>query len=308
MTETTLSTPLADVAQADSPSWTEFAGFRMPLQFSGIVAEHMAVRHVAGIFDISHMGRLRLAGPHSEAAVQRLVTRNVSNLPVGAVRYSFICDAEGQIIDDIMVTRLDAGWQLIVNASNRVRVLRQIRQAGYGNLMHDLTFETAMLAVQGPQAATMLQQVWPQSDAQSRKRYRLWDAERSGVELTASRSGYTGEDGFEVYGPAAAVEALWKDLRSAGALPCGMGSRDSLRNEAGLPLYGHELREQTSPWELGLEYAVGLEKPFIGRDELQRRYEAGVHNRRVGLVLVGRRIAREEMDVYRGDKIGRAHV
>lgn len=306
MTDNVLTTPLAEVAEVDSPSWTDFAGFRMPLQFAGIVAEHMAVRQSAGLFDISHMGRLQLVGPHAESAAQRLVTRNIVNMSVDAVRYSFICDAEGRIIDDLMVTRLDSGWQLVVNASNRVRVLRQIRQAGYENLLRDLTFETAMLALQGPQATAMLEQVWPESDARSRKRYRLWSQQRGDDQLTASRSGYTGEDGFEIFGPAAAVSQLWRDLRAAGATPCGLGSRDSLRNEAALPLYGHELREDTSPWELGLEYAVDLTKPFIGRDEMQRRYDAGVHHRRVGLTLAGRRIAREEMDIYCGDrKVGR---
>ncbi len=301
MTHEVLSTPLADVARADSPTWTDFAGFKMPVQFTGIVAEHLAVRKACGLFDISHMGRLTIVGPHAESAVQRLVTRNVGNLPVGAIRYSFICDAEGNILDDLMVARLDSGWQLIVNAANRTRVIRQIRQSGYVSLLHDATFETAMMALQGPQAVQMLEDVWPESVASTQPRYRLWKKDFVEARLTCSRTGYTGEDGCEIYGPPQAVSQLWQLLRTAGAAPCGLGSRDSLRNEAGLPLFGHELRPDSNPWELGLEKAVSLEKEFIGRDRMQRHYEAGVHHRRMGLVLQGRRIARENMPVFRPD-------
>jgi len=301
-----LATPLARIAEQDKPTWVTFCGWRMAVQFEGIVAEHLAVRQRAGLFDISHMGRLLFAGRGADAAIERLVTRRVGAAAPGRIRYSFICNDAGEIIDDIMVARRGSDdWQLIVNAANRERVVAQIAQAGYKALLHDRTFETAMLAVQGPQAADALAKVWPASQAASRRRYTVWSAERNGTTLTASRSGYTGEDGFELYGEPAAVEALWADLRQAGVTACGLGSRDSLRNEAALPLYGHELRETTSPWELGLAYAVSLDKEFIGREELARRQAAfgGAGSRkRVGLVLAGRRIARENMPVFQGDR------
>ena len=157
-----------------------------------------------------------------------------------------------------------------------------------------------MLALQGPRSVEMMRQVWPEAGPGERRRYTLWSAARGGASLVGSRSGYTGEDGFEVSGPPRAVEALWLDLRAAGAAACGLGARDSLRNEAALPLYGHELREDTSPWELGLAYAVDLDKAFLGRDELLRRRDGGVRQKRVGLVLTSRRIARENMPVFHG--------
>lgn len=298
----TRSTPLANVAEADSPTWVEFCLWRMPVQFEGIVAEHLAVRRKAGLFDISHMGRLTLAGAGADEAVEQLVTRSTANMDPGTIRYSFICNAAGDILDDLMVGRLEDGWQWIVNAANRQRVVAQIDAAGFGDLVTDHTLETAMLALQGPQSPAVLDAVWPEARAADRKRYRIWHAERGGARLTGSRSGYTGEDGFEVYGPPEAVAELWADLRIAGAAPCGLGSRDSLRNEAALPLYGHELVEDTSPWELGLAYAVRAEKSFIGNKPLVARHVEPPARRRVGLILTGRRIAREAMPVLVDDR------
>ena len=303
-----LSTPLAQAAERDKPTWVVFCGWRMPVQFEGIVAEHLAVRRKAGLFDISHMGRLIFAGRGADAAIERLLTRRTADMAPGDIRYSFLCDDAGNILDDLMVARRGTDdWQLIVNAANRERVVAQIAAAGYAAMLDDRTFHTAMLAVQGPQAAELLARVWPASQAAARKRYTAWStpARRGGATLTGSRSGYTGEDGFEIYGEPAAVESLWTDLRQAGAAACGLGSRDSLRNEAALPLYGHELRETTSPWELGLAYAVSLDKDFIGRAELERRQAASAgkgSRKRVGLVLTGRRIAREKMPVYCGSR------
>jgi glycine cleavage system T protein (aminomethyltransferase) len=296
------STPLAGVAEADSPTWVEFCRWRMPVQFEGIVAEHLAVRRKAGLFDISHMGRLTLDGAGADEAVEQLVTRGTTDMAPGTLRYSFICNAGGDILDDLMVGRLEHGWQWIVNAANRQRVVAQINAAGFGDLVTDRTFETAMLALQGPRSPVVLDAVWPEARTADRKRYRIWHADRGGARLTGSRSGYTGEDGFEIYGPPEAVAELWTDLRAAGAAPCGLGSRDSLRNEAALPLYGHELVEDTSPWELGLAYAVTPGKSFIGDKGLLARHVEPPVKRRVGLVLAGRRIARETMPVLAGDR------
>lgn len=299
------STPLARIAERDRPTWVEFCGWRMPVQFEGIVAEHLAVRRRAGLFDISHMGRLFLRGPGADEAVERLLTRKTADMAPRDIRYSFIADLAGDILDDLMVARLADGWQLVVNAANRDRVVGQIRDAGCEALLDDRTSATAMLALQGPESAKILENVWPDSEPADRSRYKLWSAGRSGATLTGSRSGYTGEDGFEVFGSPEAVEALWAELRNAGVPPCGLGARDSLRNEAALPLYGHELREDTSPWELGLAYAVSLEKEFLGHEEFRRRRGAGIQRKRAGLVLVGRRIARENMAVRRdGRQVG----
>jgi aminomethyltransferase len=297
-TETIRSTPLAAVAELDHPTWVEFGGFRMPVQFQGIVAEHLAVRHKAGLFDISHMGRLEMRGSGADAAVEKLVTRRTADMTLGAIRYSFIADSSGNILDDLMVARREGSWQLIVNAANRQKVVDHIHRTGFGELLTDLTFETAMLALQGPQAVELLAKIWPAAETASRKAYRLWTANRTAATLVGSRSGYTGEDGFEIYGSAAAIETLWTDLRSAGAAPCGLGARDSLRNEAALPLYGHDLRAESSPWEIGLAYAVSLDKDFIGREALAARQAAGIQRKRAGLLLTGRQIARDNMTVY----------
>ncbi|MBN2582244.1 MAG: glycine cleavage system aminomethyltransferase GcvT [Planctomycetes bacterium] len=299
--DTVKTTPLAEAAEKDGPTWVDFAGFRMPVQFEGIVAEHMAVRRHAGLFDISHMGRLMVRGEGAGEALDRLLTRRVSDMTLSAIRYSFIVDAEGNILDDLMVARRRDAWQLIVNAVNRERVITHMENEGYGHLLEDLTFETAMLALQGPASAELLERVWPEADAITRRRYHLWCMPRNGRVMCGSRSGYTGSDGYEIHGPPEAVSALWTDLREAGAAPCGLGSRDSLRNEAALPLYGHELNEQSSPWELGLAYSVDLSKDFVGSEEFRRRHDAGISRMRVGLVLTGRRIARENMAVYDGD-------
>lgn len=299
-------TPLADALAEDAPAWTDFAGWHMAARFEGVVAEHQAVRNGAGLFDISHMGRLELAGDGADAAVDRLLTRRTADMTPGAIRYAFICSAGGCILDDLMVARIGQNaWQLVVNAANRERVVAQVRDAGYAALLSDRTEATAMLAVQGPRSAELLAGVWPQSRATDRRRYRRWTGELGQHALVGSRSGYTGEDGFELFGPPEAVAALWRELRCAGAAPCGLGARDALRNEAALPLYGHELREASSPWELGLAYAVDLATDFIGRDPLAARREAGIRRRRVGLVLAGRRIARETMAVFReGAEVG----
>jgi len=274
----------------------------MAVQFEGTIAEHLAVRRAAGLFDVSHMARLALCGPGADEAVERLLTRKTADMAPGIVRYSFIADAQGAILDDLMVARRDDGWLLIANAVNHERVVAQIHGAGFGGTLADHTRETAMLALQGPQSVEMMQRVWPAAAPDERKRGRLWSAERGGAELVGSRTGYTGEDGFEVHGPPGSVESLWADLRAEGAAPCGLAARDSLRNEAALPLYGHELREDTNPWEAGLAYSVSLDKDFIGRDDMLRRREHGVRQKRVGLVLAGRRIARENMPVLRGDR------
>ena len=300
-----LTTPLAAALGKDHPTWTDFCGWRMAVQFEGIVAEHLAVRHAAGLFDISHMGRLVIRGPGADEAVERLLTRRTADMTPGEIRYSFIADEAGRILDDLMVARREDGWQLVVNAANRDRVVAQIGAAGHADILDDRTFDTAMLAVQGPRAVNLLAAVWPESKALDRRRYRTWSAERDAAVMVGSRSGYTGEDGFEVFGPGEAVARLWLDLREAGAAACGLGARDSLRNEAALPLYGHELREETSPWELGLAYAVSPEKAFIGRDPLLERRDkphGAAPQKRTGLVLTGRRIARENMPVFLGER------
>ncbi|NLX60371.1 MAG: glycine cleavage system aminomethyltransferase GcvT [Phycisphaerae bacterium] len=299
--DTARTTPLADVAAKDGPTWVDFAGWRMPVQFEGIVAEHMAVRRRAGLFDISHMGRLVLRGRGADEAVEQLLTRRTGTMTASAIRYSFVVDSQGNILDDVMVARRRDAWQLIVNAVNRERVVAHIQRLGYGDLLQDITFETAMMAIQGPASAALLDLVWPEADAQTRRRYHLWSVPRNGEVMCGSRSGYTGGDGYEIHGSPEAVASLWTALREAGAAACGLGSRDSLRNEAALPLYGHELRESSSPWELGLGYSINLDKEFVGRDEMRRRYDTGISRKRVGLVLTGRRIARENMPVYDGD-------
>ncbi len=292
----------------------DFAGWSMPVQYSSIVTEHTATRTRAALFDISHMGRLRFDGTGVATFLDALVTRRVTDLKPGFIRYSLMTNEAGGILDDILIYHLrDAAggsyYLVVVNASNRQKIVDWLtpRVASAPNVrMADVTFDWSMIAVQGPQALDLVQ---PLVDVplKSMKYY-------SGVECRigkhsgiVSRTGYTGEDGCELIVGNRTVESIWQTLFDAGAVPAGLGSRDTLRLEAAMPLYGHELSEEINPLEAGLDFAVNLEnRNFVGSDAL-RRYLAGPRSRqRVGLELTGKRVAREGDTVVVADReVGR---
>lgn len=314
-----MRTSLFDWHVAHGGRMVEFGGWEMPVQYSGIVEEHHAVRKSAGLFDISHMGRLSFSGLDAEPFLGRLVTCRVDNLIDGQIRYGLVCRDDGGVLDDILVYRLDPlHFGLVVNASNRAKIVAWIEQHA-GSIApkdHALDFEfvdqtssTSMIAIQGPKALEILSRVSRANvDLGSLKYYSGCAAFVAGYEAYVSRTGYTGEDGFEIVISEGSIEAtrVWERLLEAGQgdglLPCGLGCRDTLRLEAAMPLYGHELGESVDPLTAGLAFAVKLDKPeFIGKSALQAIKDTPDRPVRVGLKLASRRIAREHAEVYSGD-------
>ncbi len=294
-----LQTPLHAWHRAHGARLVEFAGWLMPVQYTTIVEEHQAVRNRVGLFDIGHMGRLTFDGPDVLTWLQRTTTNDASRLKPGQIQYSLMANGGGGLIDDILVYCLPDGYAVVCNASNRGAVVEQFERerAGIDGKMVDRTGDTAMIAVQGPEARDTLQPLFnaPLGDL---KYYhatlgRLLDS----VDSVVSRTGYTGEDGFELIVPAAKAEAVWDSLldsgRTRGIIVCGLGCRDTLRFEAAMPLYGHELSETTNPYAAGVGWAVKLGKgEFVGRDAL-RAFKQRPGLSRVGLRLEGKRIARQ---------------
>ena len=296
----------------------DFAGWWMPVQYSSIVEEHLATRQAAGMFDVSHMGRLTIEGPAASGWLESLLTRRVADMAVGQARYTLVTSDEGPdgltILDDALVTReADAAagtprYAMVVNASNRDRVVAWLRSRlpATGLLFADRTAETAMIAVQGPLAVATVCVLCGDDDAgriSGLGSYRATRGVVAGQPAAVSRTGYTGEDGVEIVVPAAAAADVWQAIHDAGAprglKPCGLGARDTLRLEAGMPLYGHELVASSDPFAIGLGLAVHLDdaagggRSFPGRDTLVRLKAAQPARVRVGLAFDSKRAARE---------------
>jgi aminomethyltransferase len=275
-----------------------FAGFELPVSYGSILEEHAAVRERAGLFDVSHMGQIHLSGRAASAAVEWLVSCPVSSLQTGRVRYGCLCNEAGGVVDDVTVYRLaDEHWFLCVNASNIEKDYRWIvRHTPAGVEVRDRSAETALLALQGP-ASTAVLAACSDVDLGSLPRFAFTRAKLGSSQALVSRTGYTGSDGFELYCDAADALALWETLRSAGAAhglaPAGLGARDTLRLEAALPLYGHELDDETSPLEARLDRFVKLSgAPFLGGEAIARRKQAGHRKLLVGFELTERGVAR----------------
>ncbi|MDR3634188.1 MAG: glycine cleavage system aminomethyltransferase GcvT [Isosphaeraceae bacterium] len=306
--EELLRTPLFAWHQSHGARLVEFGGWSMPVQYGSIIDEHKAVRRAVGLFDISHMGRLTFSGPGTVDWLQRATTNDVARLAVNQIQYSLMASETGGVIDDILVYRQPFTHFVVCNASNRERVLAQFERlrSGAESQLADRTLDTAMIAVQGPAALEVLQPLFDQPLG-SLGYYRLAMGRLLGaVDAVVSRTGYTGEDGFELIVGATHAEGLWDALLEAGSArgirPCGLGARDTLRFEAAMPLYGHELSESINPYEAGVGWAVKLGKgDFCGRDAL-RTLKAQTNRARVGLRVEGKRIAREGSVVMRGDR------
>lgn len=315
-----LRTPLYDWHASHNGRIVEFGGWEMPVQYTGIVDEHNAVRKSAGLFDISHMGRLSFSGLDAEPFLSRLLTCRVDNLIDGQIRYGLVCREDGGVLDDILVYKIDSlHYGLVVNASNRTKIVAWIEKhaAEIEPTTHARDFEfidetssTSMIAIQGPKALGILSRLTKSNvELSSLKYYSACAGQVAGTEAFISRTGYTGEDGFEITiaeGPEGSIR-LWQQLLDAGKddglLPCGLGCRDTLRLEAAMPLYGHELLEEIDPLTAGLSFAVKLDKSdFIGRDALLKIKSQPNRPVRIGLKLASRRIAREHSELYSGDK------
>jgi aminomethyltransferase len=279
-----------------------FVGWLMPVQYQGILDEVRMVRRQAGLFDLGHMGRVRITGADAVPFLQRVQTQDVAIIPNGGIRYAMILDRDGYIQDDVLVYRQedDAGFFLAVNAANTERDLQILRDAATGFsdvVVTDQTDELGMFAIQGPLSQEIIQRI-TDIDLSSLRYYRWTTGDVAGQRVEISRTGYTGEDGFEICATQGVIPGLWAAVleagRGQGLAPAGLGARDTLRLEAGMALYGHEIDESTTPLEAGLAWAVKFTHDFLGRKALERIQADGGPNRGlVGLTTKSRRVPRQ---------------
>lgn len=317
-TEKNRRTQLYEVHQKTA-KLTVFAGFEMPLWYKGVIPEHLAVRNSVGIFDISHMGRIMIMGADSERFLNYVVTNDVSKLLPNSAQYSVMCNENGGIIDDFVFYRLEKEkFMFVANAANRKKDYDWLvkNAKGFNVRIEEVSDNVAMLAVQGPNAEKTLQKVSP-DDLSKIERFKCAPSRLADVEALLSRTGYTGEDGFEVFiwntplsNPNNAVK-VWNAVLDAGKPfgiePCGLGARDTLRLEAGMCLYGNDIDENTTPLEAALGFVVKLQKDnFIGKEMLLKQKTEGIKRKRVGLLMVEQGIPRPTFEVYndRYEKIG----
>ncbi len=286
----------------------DFAGWQLPIQYTSIVDEHHAVRKAAGLFDIAHMGRLYLSGPGSTEFLNTLVTVDVSKIKPGSVKYALVTKDDAGVLDDVLISCFETdSFMIVVNASNREKIVGWIKEHFPKESQiefEDRTLEEFMLAIQGPKALSIVQQLLPEEIAEM-KYYKFVEMTLNDYRLLVSRTGYTGEDGFELITDASQAEWLWTTLlafgEAEGLKPAGLGCRDTLRLEAAMPLYGHELSETTDPLTADLSFAVKLDKPdFHGKEKLVEIKAAGLKRKRVGLTVEGKRIPREGVKLYDG--------
>ncbi len=298
-------TPLTSVHERLGAKMTDFAGWLMPLRYGSETAEHIAVRTAAGLFDLSHMGEFSITGPDAAAMLDHALTGQPSALQPGRARYTMICAEDGGILDDLIVYRLaDDEFLIVANAANTAIVGSALadRSAGHDAAVTDRTDDYALLAIQGPRAAGILAPLTT-VDLGAVKYYTGLPARLTGREVMLARTGYTGEDGFEIFARPQDAEFLWAELSVAGSgdglIPAGLAARDTLRLEAGMPLYGNELGPELTPYDAGLGRVVRLDKPgyFVGRESLAARAEATAARQLVGLTCQSRRVPRHGYEV-----------
>ncbi len=276
-----------------------FGGFDMPIQYAGIVEEHQAVRTACGVFDVSHMGEVEITGPEAEKYVNHIFTNDVTGAPDGKCFYGMMLHPDGGTVDDLLVyKRSTTDYFLVINASNIDKDVAWImlHADGFDVKVENLSDSLGELAIQGPDAERVVEEVIGLKCAEL-EFYTFKDAEIDGVPVIVSRTGYTGEDGFEIYAPHDVTVKLWDKLMAAGVAPCGLGCRDTLRFEVGLPLYGDELADDITPLEAGLGMFAKLDKQFIGRDALAAQKAEGVTRKIVGIELADRAIPRHGYEV-----------
>ncbi len=304
-------TPLYEKHLEAGGKMVPFAGYLLPVQYKGLMEEHMAVREKAGLFDVSHMGEVLIEGPDALANIMNLYTNAFMKLGDGKVRYSPMCNEQGGTVDDLLIYRYNENrYLIVVNAANREKDVKWMQDHLFGDVkLCDLSDSYAQIALQGPLSRQILARLCSEADIPE-KYYSFNDPVLvADVPCLVSQTGYTGEHGYELYCPPEEAPKLWDALLKAGKedglVPCGLGARDTLRLEAAMPLYGHEMDEEISPLETGLDFAVKMTKDdFIGKKALEARGQPAIA--RVGLKITGRGIARENFDVYLGEeKVGR---
>ncbi|MDY2959983.1 MAG: glycine cleavage system aminomethyltransferase GcvT [Hornefia sp.] len=289
-----------------------FAGWELPVQYdAGVINEHNAVRTAAGMFDVSHMGEIICKGPDALANINMLLTNDFTGMEDGQARYSPMCNENGGVVDDMIVYKKnDYEYMMVVNAANKEKDFRWMKNHQFGDVEFlDISDSISQISLQGPKAITILKKLVSESDIPKEYYTCNWSVDMCGHDVTISTTGYTGEDGVEIYAPWDAAPAIWDALYDAGKdeglLTCGLGARDTLRLEAGMPLYGHEMDDTITPREALLSVFVKMDKEdFIGKSAIEAKTPPA--RKKVGLEVLGRGIVRENMDVYKeGKKIGR---
>lgn len=299
-------TPLYDVHVESKGKIVPFGGYLLPVQYQGVIAEHMAVREAAGLFDVSHMGEIMCEGKDAIANLNHLLTNDYTTMYDGQARYSPMCNENGGVVDDLIVYKVrDDHYFIVVNAANKDKDYAWMKEHEFGDCVFtDISADVAQIALQGPKAETILKKLVSEEDIPKKYYSCYFHKNVGGMDCIISRTGYTGEDGFEFYLAAEEAPKMWKLLletgKEEGLVPCGLGARDTLRMEAAMPLYGHEMDDEITPLETGLGVFVKMAKEeFIGKAALEAK-EPTI--KRVGLKVTGRGIIREHMDVYDGDK------
>jgi aminomethyltransferase len=306
---TASATSLIEQHRALGAHLVDYAGWTMPVRYGSSLDEHRAVRDNAGLFDVSHMGELWVEGSEAAAALDYALVSEPSSLAAGRAEYSMICAPDGGVIDDLIVYRIEADQFLVVaNASNARQVSEElgarITAKDFDATLRDDTYATSLVALQGPNAERILSGVASGGDVRSLRRYSIQRGTVCGIDAMIARTGYTGEDGFEIFASWQDAPAIWNGLLYSsdlgGPVPSGLGARDTLRLEAGMPLYGNELTRETTPFDAGLGHVVSFAKPgdFVGRRALEQAAELGPHTRLLGLVIRGRGIARHGYPVF----------
>jgi aminomethyltransferase len=301
-------TPLNDAHRRMGARMVDFGGWDMPVEYSGIIAEHLAVRTAAGLFDVSHMGEIEIRGPRALDLVQKVSCNNAAKLAVGQAHYSGLMTEQGTFVDDLLVHKLsDTHYLLCVNASNQDKDYAYICEHNdTGAEVENAGPRYAQLALQGPESQPILARL-TKAELAAIKYYHFTFGDVCGVRCLIARTGYTGEDGFELYGDPQHAEKVWNDLLEAGKpdglIPCGLGARNTLRLEAGMALYGHEIDDATTVWEAGLDWICKLDKgDFLGRDALLWKRSTGLRRKLVGFEMQDRMIARDGYPVYWGGR------
>ena len=304
-----LKTPLYDAHVKAGGKIVPFAGYLLPVQYgTGVITEHMAVREKAGLFDVSHMGEVLCQGKDARANLQKLLTNDFTNMVDGQARYSPMCNENGGTVDDLIVyKRGDNDYFIVVNAANKDKDYQWMLDHQFGEVTFtDASSQYGQIALQGPKAMEILKKLTAEENIPKKYYHAVFDTEVAGIPCIISKTGYTGEDGVELYLTSENAEKMWDALLEAGKdeglIPCGLGARDTLRMEAAMPLYGHEMDDEISPLETGLKFAVkmGKEEDFIGKKAMEERGEPKIT--RIGLKVTGRGIIREHQDIYIGEK------
>ncbi len=306
-----LKTPLYDAHVKAGGKIVPFGGYLLPVQYgAGVIKEHMAVRTQAGLFDVSHMGEVLCEGKDALKNLQMILTNNFDNMVDGQARYSPMCNENGGTVDDLIVyKKSDEHYFIVVNAANKDKDYQWMLDHQFGEVTFtDVSAQYAQLALQGPKAMDILRKLTAEENIPKKYYHAVFDTEVAGIPCIISKTGYTGEDGVELYLDSSNAEKMWDALlengKEEGLIPCGLGARDTLRMEAAMPLYGHEMDDTVSPLETGLGFAVKMAKEdFIGKAALEEKKEP--QRTRIGLKVTGRGIIREHQEVFKnGEKIG----